>query len=346
MGFRGFLAVYLTIVIGAATLITVMAPRLQIRNEIISSNHFSVRWMGFSPTDYNNSYPEYTICINDLKDNPLKMQIAFQIKNQEAQGYYFLIDGYSAPAGWAFDPYQIGYINVDETKAFIYENVTRILPSAILQGRLTETIALVVKAYYNETYTNLYSEDNLEVVFNFIDRTSLAWTILYNDDFSDATTQNWLPVGDGVSQGANSISATASPDYYRSFQYSLKLVVSATGHEAWDPYLYPYHWVYPAWQNGGLHKEFAVPDVAEVYMVFSLRSNRFNLLAESGIMINGTSYFKADALPLADKWYQFTIPLPKNCTSAVDIWITHVYSSGNYADSATSYLDDVYVIAK
>lgn len=343
MEFRKFLAVYLAIVIGVSTFMTVMAPRLQSRNEIMPSNHFSVSWMGFAPTDYNDSYPEYTICINNLRDNPLRMQIAFQIKNQEAQGYYFLIDGYSAPAGWTFDPYEIGYIDIDETKAFIYENVTRILPSAILQGRLTENTILVVRAYYDESYTNLYSEDNAYVTFNFIDRTSEAWTVLYHDDFNDNATRDWATVSEGQGSpygGYVGASVAASDTYYRSFHYSLRLDTAALG-----TYWYPYG-SSPAWAKGGYTKTFQTPDVDEAYLLFSLRSDDFSVFAERGIMINGTTYFKTDVTPQTAKWYQFAIPLPTNETDILSVWLSYAYSGSNYWAHTNSYLDDVYVIVK
>jgi hypothetical protein len=358
MKFRQFLAVYLAIVISASTVMTFLAPRSivaprpepQNGNQVSSSNHFSVRWMGFSPTDYNNSYPEYTICINNLRDNPLRMQIAFQIKNQEAQGYYFLIDGYSAPAGWNFDPYEIGYITIDETKAFIYENVTRILPSAILQGRLTETITLVVKAYYNNTYTNLYSEDNVDVTFNFLDRLSSAWSVLTINDFNDNTTQDWSGISEGERQdwqyGWWGASVTASAEYYRSFQYSLRLDTAANGY-TWTNPNYPYNsyseW---AWGRGGYAKTFQIPDVTEAYVLFSLRSDDYSVFAERGIMINGTTYFKTDATPQSGKWYQFAIPLQTNATNVMNVWLSYVWSGGGYTAHTYSYLDDVYVIAK
>lgn len=348
MEFKQFLAIYLVIVITGSALITVIAPRPEDSNNVVPSGHFSVRWMGFSPTDYNNSYPEYTICINNLRDDPLRMQIAFQIKNQEAQGYYVLIDGYSAPAGWSFDPYQIGYVSVDETKPFVYENVTRIVPSTILQGRLTETITLVVKAYHNDTYTNLYSEDYVDVTFNLIDRTSESWTILYHDDFDDNTTQGWQSVGDGGQENSycgHGISLTASPDYYRSFQYSLKLSIWASGTQVWNP-IGRYYDYYAGWQSGGVEKTFTIGNEGEAYLLFSLKSSQFDLFNSNGIKINGTTYFMPDVVPSSNIWYQFAVPLQKDSANIVDIWLASLYVRGGSGAGAASYLDDIFVIAK
>jgi len=353
MEFRQFFAIYLAIVISSSAIITVTAPKLQANHEVASPPHFSVRWTGFSQTDYNKSHAEYTIAIDNLTDNPLKMQIAFQIKNQEAQGYYFLIDGYSAPAGWTFAPYQIGYISADEIKAFVYENITRILPSANLQGRLTETITLVVKAFYSDSYTSLHSEDNVDVTFNFLDPTSAAWTILYHDNFDDGTPNNWESTGEGGDEwdSSNAWSVGASPDYYRSFQYSLRLDASATCVRAriweWDLYHPTGHWVYySAWVRAAFRKTFAVGDVAEAYLLFSIKSENYEAFNRYGIKINGTTFFMSDVAPQANYWHQFAIPFRRNGISSVDIWLQKVERIGTGTAHRYAYLDDVYLITK
>jgi len=360
MKFRQFFAVYLAIVIGSSAVITVIAPKLEGNHDGASPPRFSIRWMSLSPTDHNNSHPEYTIAFDNLTDNQLKIRTAFQIKNQEPRGYYFLIDGHSAPAGWTFAPHQIGYISNDETKTFVYENITRTLPSPIPQGRLTETITIVIKTFYNDSYTGLYKKNNLDVTFNFLDLTSAAWTILYHDNFDDGTTNNWESTGEGGGDwnSSNAGSVSTSADYYTSFQYSLRLDASAmcVGVRNWefdivypdsDAHSWVGHWVYPtAWVRAAFRKTFAVGDVAEAYLLFSIKSENYEAFNQYGIKINGTTVFMSDVTPQADYWHQFAIPLSRNSVNTVDIWVQKAERIGTGTTDKYAYLDDVYLITK
>jgi len=361
--FKKFMAVWLSIIV-LGTILTAGTIRLLSdnseqteQNNVATQhgNHFSVRWMGFAPTDFNSSYPEYCVCINGLKANPLKMQIAFQIKNQEDRGYYFFIGTQGTPPeSWVILSYQIGYIDVDNTKRFIYENASRELPSSIPSGRLTETITLVVKAYYDDQYSSLYSEDDVYVTFNFIDRLSSAWTTQYKDDFDDGVdTHGWSACYDGgvESSSGYSASVSASDDYYRSFQYSLKLSAGAYGYTyaqyVWSgTYWYWQYTYYAGWIWAGYTKTFVTPSASEVYLLFSIRSSNWDTFKQRGIMINGTTYFKSDVDPQPNAWYQFAIPLRSNCTNIVSIWASYLSKSGSGWAWTYSYLDNVYVIAK
>jgi len=355
MGFKAFLAVYLAIIVSASTIVAIAVPRFQMQNEAVAPHHFSVRWMGFAPTDFNNSFPEYCICINDLKANPLKMQIAFQIKNQEDQGYYFSIGPQGTPpASWTILSYQIGYINVDNTKLFTYENASKELPSSIPSGRLTETITLVVRAYYDDQYSSLYSEDDVDVTFNFIDRLSSAWTTQYYDNFDDGVgTHGWSACYDGgvAYSGSYTASVSASADYYRSFQYSLKSSAGACGYTlaeyVWSGTNWYWRYTYYAsWIWAGYTKTFVTPSASEVYLLFSIRSSNWDAFKQRGIMINGTTYFKSDGNPQSNVWYQLVVPLRSNCSNILSIWTSYLSKSGDGWAWTYSYLDDVYVISK
>jgi hypothetical protein len=330
-------------------------PRFQMQKGVVPPNHFSVRWMGFSPTNYNTSYPDYYICINNLKEDPLRMSISLQIKNQEDQGYYFSIGPQGTPpASWTILSYQIGYINVDNTKLFTYENASKELPSSIPSGRLTETIILVVRAYYDDQYSSLYSEDDVDVTFNFIDRLSSAWTTQYKDDFDDGVgTHSWSACYDGgvAYSGGYSASVSASDDYYRSFQYSLKLSAGACGYTraeyVWSGYNWYWQYTYYAsWIWAGYTKTFVTSSDSEVYLLFSMRSSDWVTFTQRGIMINGITYFKTDVTPQPNVWYQFTIPLRSNCTNTISIWASYLSKSGDGWAWTYSYLDNVYVISK
>ena len=315
------MVVYLSVVIAASVFATVGMPMLQsgYNTNNVETNHFSVTWMGFSPTDYSNQYPEYYICINNLAENTLTMQVALQIKNQESSGYYFLIEQYSAPpAGWTISTYYIGYIAVDETKTIVYSDLQRTRPTSISGGVQTESVDLVVKAYWDVSYTDLYSQDNFAVTFHLIDRTSAAWKQLYYNDFDDGTTQGWSGASHD-SDGQYWLGVLST--YYRSFQYSLGLRDTSS---ALGPACY--------------RKSFdTTGPYSEAYLVFSIRSD--NWPGECQIEFDNVDYFRTDVAPSNHVWYQFAIPLPVGQTSQVEIF------AHNYALSY-AYLDDVYIIAK
>lgn len=320
--------VVLALVLAAAVFVSVFAMisggRYTIGDEcyvssVDNQNHFSVRWMGFSPS-YSNKYPEYHICINNLKSDILAMSIALQIKNQEDSGYYFKIEKHTEPpAGWTIPSMTIGYVDKDETKTFTY-SVSRIKPTTIPEGLITENISLVVKAYYDPSLTDLYSQDSFNVTFNFIDRLASVWTTIYHDNFDDGTTQGWSGIG-------HYPRISVSNTYYRSFKYSLRVNSEYTNHG----------------KEVGFSKTFTIGSgVQKAYLIYSIRSD---LWGSARIEFDGVSYFQPDVQPQDNVWYQFTIPLPvsevpgMSKTTTVGIWALLADYGNSFA-----YLDDVYVI--
>lgn len=321
MGFKTFLAIYLSIMIAVSTFVVLAVPRLQTQNEAVSSNHFSVRWMGFVPT-YSSQYPEYYVCINNLANDPMPLQIALQIKNQENRSFYFRIEANGTPpSGWSLPQYDIGLINKDETKTFAY-SAFRTNPATISQGRLTEVISLIVKAFYDPGYVQQYSQDSFSVTYNFLDRTAPDWTIVYYDSFDDGQTHQWTAVTEGGGVAGNEL--YASTDYYRSFQTSLKLRLNVNAYGG----------------NAGYKKSFDIAGTfSEAYLVYSVRSENW---VSKGIELNGVKYFEPDVSPSTNTWYQVAIRMPTGNVTEVRIWTV----AGVYAQWRSSYLDDVYVVAK
>jgi hypothetical protein len=243
--------------------------------------HFSVVWKGFLPT-YSNQTPDYYVCINNLQAGILQMYMALKIQNFENRSFWFMIDQYETPpSGWNVTPYYIGNIAVDTTREFTYSNLTRDKPSSISEGRLTETLSLVVRAYYNDTYTDLYSEANFTVRYHFVDITSTAWTVLYHDNFDDGTGQGW---------GGSSTSLEWY-SRYRSWPCSL-----VTGNYA-EKYFNtngPYTEVYvilPIWRGGGTIT----------------------------IWLNDQECFQSDTSPGIATWFLVAIPLPVGSTTRVTV---------------------------
>ncbi len=245
-----------------------------------SQNHFSVIYRGFIPDhpQHNASYPDYYICINDLANDFLESYLLMEILNQETSGYYFQTELELAPPGWAVSwlNYSLGYtvfVDVDRTVNY-YIVLNRTKPSSIPEGRITESLDIVVKAYYDPGCNELYSQDSFTVTFHLIDRTSPVWTVLYYDNFDDGTNQGWW--------------GTPSYTLYRSYRYSL--TAGST--------------------ESKVMKTFQVPEAyQEAYLIYS--EYMFNIFA--WVKLNGTIYFYQDiqhfSLLNPNEWHQLTVPL-------------------------------------
>lgn len=308
MSFRDFIILWTILIVGCCLLATGVLPRLQsIEENEVMQNHFSVVWRGFLP-NYDASYPDYYVCINDLAANTIPLNVGLHIQNQEASGYYFKISAHtSPPSGWSIPEYFVGYIGIDQTKTFVYP-MERSKPSSIPQGRITEKINIRVSAYYDQGCTNLYSYDNFTVAVHLIDRTSSKWTILYYDNFDDGTKQGW----------GGYINVIPSTNYYRSFRYSLRSEPSGVSNVA--SYFLKSYYI-----RAGYSEAYAILAIR-----FSLDQNDY-----PKIYLDGTLYFEPDVGPKANIWYQLVIPLHLGDNT---IKIAHL--------SCHAYIDDVYVIAK
>lgn len=321
-----FLAVVLGTVVATGTLRILYTKPEQIeRNETQTqdNNHFSVRWMGFLPT-YSNQYPDYCVCINNLAGENWTMSLGFQIKNQEDSGYYFQIGpNGTSPLGWTLPTVNLLFVGIDETLTFNYlANRSRI--ASIPQGEFVEQISLIVKAYYDIALTQLYSQDSFNMTFRFLDYEAPAWSIIYNDNFEDKTSQGWGK----TTEGTIYYQLTVSNDYYRSYPYSLKLerTTQYSSYSIADQY----------------RKSFTVPSgFMTAYLIFSIRGEYFydNRVA---VYFDNTKYFGMSVEASSNIWYQFAVPLPIGQTTQVDI--VGAYSDG--VNRACTYLDDVYVVAK
>lgn len=249
----------------------------------------SVKWKGFYGT-YDNTYPDYYICINGLKENTLTMNMALKIVNQENRPFYFRIEQYqSPPVGWTIDPMDIGLIGTDQTLNFTYSGVKRDRPTSISGGLMMENVNLVVEAYYDSGYTSLYSQDNFLVRFNFIDRSSPVWITLYYDHFDNyLTTDGWSGVNAGYSE-----------TYYRSYSGSFKFAYYGS-----------------PWAS----KNFTVTGYSEAYLIFSLRKTSGTSGPE--IAFDGATEYKLDVDAPADLWHQYTVRFPTGKTTALNINMT------------------------
>jgi len=328
--FKKFVAIYLTIIVAVSALVISRATLLNRPNQATEAKggHFSVVWKGFLPS-YNNKTPDYYICINDLKPTILTMKIALRIKNFEDRGYYFRVDGYALPQGWTATPFDYGFVAPDETADLVYPNLKRQKPTSIPQGIMHENVTLVVKAYRDIGYTDLYSQDTFDVWFHFIDLTSSAWAVLYYDNFDDGTTQGWSYVN---SYGSSSGSLDTNIDHYRSWPRSLRL-----GARAW--YSYPSYYssmsCYSKTYNTFL-------GYSEIYLIYSLKSEKWP--TDVSVYINDVKYFQTDAQPSNNVWYRFALPLWQS--TSLNIKIYAVMSTTDPSQWYYSYLDDVYIIAK
>jgi len=322
-----FLAVILGTVLATGTLkILYIQPEQIERNETQTqgNNHFSVRWMGFLPT-YSNQYPDYCVCINNLAGESWTMDLGFQIKNQEDQGYYFQIaQNATPPTGWTLPTRNLTFVGIDVSYQFTY-NATRSKIASISQGELIEQLPLVVRAYRDIGLTDFYSQDSFNITFRFLDYTSPNWSVLYNDNFDDKTQQSWTNFGSPYQ------SVSVADTYYRSFPYSLRATYTYSG----------------GWGEAGFRKSFTVPaGFPEAYLIFSLRSdNYYPNQPSAGVRVyyDGTQYFGVNqlAVPSTGVWYQFALKIPVAKTTQIDVYAVYAWHS-----EYSAYLDDVFVIAK
>lgn len=276
VGFKKFMAIWILTVTTCLVLVigwtAVNHPNVATE---VERSHFSVVWKGFKPT-YSDAYPDYYICINNLKDDFLKMYIQLKIENYENVSLYFMIDKYTAPpTGWFVGPQYFGLVSItDPIKTFTYYNIYRAKPTAIPEGSLHESVELVVKAYLDEAYKQFYSQANFTVNFHFIDVTSPAWTRVEYYSFDDGTTQGW--------SGANVHWWT----YYRSWPCS----------------------IYPSW--GQPYKNIdMIGNYSEAYLVAAI----LTYATGPQVYLDDQLCFAPD-IPTAGAWtwYQIAIPLPLN----------------------------------
>lgn len=273
-GFKKFVAIYIAMIVaGSAFMINwaTLSGRPNVATEAEGS-HFSVVWKGFKPT-YSDQYPDYYICINNLKDDSLRMYVQLKIENYENVSLYFMISNYTVPsAGWFVGSQYLGLVAITSPiQTFTYSNLNRTKPGAIPEGSLHESVELVVKAYSDSGYTEFYSQDNFTANFHFIDVTSSAWTRLEYYNFDDGTSQGW---GGSVN----------SWTYYRSWPCSL------TG--------------YP-----GPYKSIdMIGNYTEAYVVAAVYANPWY----PTVYLDNVQCFASETPSATAAWYQITVPLPLN----------------------------------
>jgi hypothetical protein len=199
--------------------------------------------------------------------------------------FYFMIDKYAEPpTGWFVGPQQLGLVMItDPIKTFVYSNINRTKPTAIPAGGLHESVELAVKAYYDSSYTQFYSQANFTVNFHFIDVTATVWSKVVYNNFDDGTAQGW------------SYGQVHWWQYYRSWPCSLT-----------PSYNYPY-------------KSFdLIGNYTEAYLVAAVYTYYASAPA---IFLDGQLCFQPD-IPAGDygyRWYQIAIPLPLNKATSVGI---------------------------
>jgi hypothetical protein len=285
MGFKSFLVVYVSVMIAVSMIAVLGVSVLQSRNgkseTSLGTGHFSVVWKGFEP-EYSDQFPDYYICINNLKDESLQMYSQLKIENYENVSLYFMINKYTEPpAGWFVGPQYFGLVAItDPIKTFTYFNINRTKPAAIPQGSLHESVELAVKAYYDSSYTQFYSQANFTVNFHFIDVTATVWSKVVYDNFDDGTTQGWSYVQIHQWQ------------YYRSWPCSI------------TPYYnYPF-------------KSFdLIGNYTEAYLVAAV----YTYATSHEIYLDGQLCFAPDTTTGTYAWYQIAIPLPLNKATTVGL---------------------------
>jgi hypothetical protein len=279
-----FVAIWFAAVIVVSTIFVGWATLRNGSNDVTGAkgSHFSVVWKGFKPP-YSDQFPDYYICVNNLKDESLQMYIQLKIENYENVNLYFKIDKYIEPsAEWFVGPQDFGLVAITNPIAtFTYSNINRTKPGTIPEGSLHESVELAVKSYYDAGYTQFYSQANFTINFHFIDVTSVTWSKLSYDNFDDGTAQGWYGYSVGVHWW----------QYYRSWPCSL------TGY--YDS------------------KSFdLIGNYTEAYLVAAVYAYPTSL----SVYLDGTLCFQPDIPSGTTTWNQIAIPLPLNKVTTVQIY--------------------------
>lgn len=290
---KKFVAIWFAAIIIASALLIGWAKLLDgpIAATKVKGSHFSVVWKGFKPT-YSDKYPDYYICINNLKDDLLRMYVQLKIENFENVSLYFKIENYTAPLdGWFVGPQELGFVPIENPTAyFTYSNLKRTKPAAIAEGSLHESVELAVKAYYDSGYTQFYSQDNFTINFHFIDVTSSAWTRLEYYNFDDGTLQGW------------STYSLQSYTYYRSWPSSI--------------YLYSY----------ASKTIDMIGNYTEAYIVGAMYCSA----SAPTIYLGGTLSFRSETPSGSITWNQIACPLPLNQATSVMFYASGCYMDDIY----------------
>lgn len=280
--FKKFMALWFATVITCSVFIVTWTTAINPQNATkeVKGAHFSVVWEGFKPT-YSDAFPDYYICINNLKDDTLKMYIQLKIENYENISLYFMIDKYTEPQpGWFVGPQYFGLVQIENPiMYFTYSNINRTKPTGIPQGSLHESVELVAKAYYDDSYTQFYSQANFTVSFHFIDVTAPVWSKVIYNNFDDGTTQGWY-------------------GYVHWWQY----------YRSWPCSLTPY--------SGKVQKTFdLIGNYTEAYLIAAV----YTYPQSASIYLDGQLCFASDVPSGTRYWHQITIPLPLNKQTLVEL---------------------------
>lgn len=279
--------------------------------------------------------------IANLPD-PVKLGLTVRYFNHDDVDLYFQITGEAD--GYTFNTVNLGLL---ASGANAYKNLdefaSRAKPSEaeLTNGEMEETIKLILKAYTDSGYTDLKWTYERTVTVHWINSADPSFTVDELDNFDDGTVQNWAIENLG---GYSPVYLDVASDYVLSPPYSLKA--------------YPQHYTSGQRNTFRVYKSFTTPNKDKVFAIFDLRLSEtktdenfvkvVRIRRDESILVHlgkdDTSY-GVHNVPI-NKWIRIVVPLPKNATLTLDIWVrTYCISAGTGIQSLL-WLDDFKIISK
>jgi len=255
--------------------------------------------------------PDIYMDVQGLPD-PFEVAIDMLIRNDETIDLYFRASLVTPPPGYSDYTHDLGLIAAG-TEAYKRYTFKRAQPT-LIDGELDETITLLIQAFKDAAYTDLYGEGTFPLTMHYFDHTDPAWTELYHDNFDDGTTQTWTGIAELIDPAIPGYGPCGATDLrYLSPYYSL-MNYSTSGYS--------------------IAKDYTVGTYTKARITV-----HYNV--EPGTRVAwalGGELIKPGRVPVpSDVWLRFSRPLPVNATTRL----------AAQADTLEAlYIDEVVVVAK
>ncbi|MHA1289369.1 MAG: hypothetical protein ACTSPB_18430 [Candidatus Thorarchaeota archaeon] len=254
----------------------------------------------------------------------LTLPLYIDLVNASTMNYYFKLEAQvlsGSPSSWGGLTVPIGTINASKAEKFLWEP-TRTVPSA----KTTETLRLTIKAFEDDSETNLIGEDYVDFTYYFFSHTE--GTIINYTDFE--TELGW---------GKN-FGPELKSEYPYTGAWSLK--VTETGRSTW---VTDSSGQIIADKSYYLSKTFDFSSYSEVFIVFHVtrtyaNPNYGNLQEPPVLRVWTDSSDSIIRIPQPLRQYKPYRVAAKIPTDVTKIYWTTLMSSDNYY----SYVDTIIVV--
>jgi len=254
--------------------------------------------------------PDLHFDIADLPD-PMSIVIPICITNNEDITLYFRAVIANAGAEWRISSADLGSVDAGDSVCFL-ARFLRYKPS-LIAGEYDETITLRIEAYTDSGYTELYGYQEVQITIHYIDHYDPAWTIIDEDNFDDASLEDWKHGSGAIDPSIQCwCGIEIESRHYVSPPYSLgaKGIGCSGAHE---------------------YKDFNTSGYSKAYLIMHVWSVYSNYV----IAINYDIKIPAVLPKPTYRWTRWVIPLPAGAIVRVQ-----------FQCPSEGYIDDVFVIGK